>query len=73
MSEEKYTVHVGNKFHPDGSVRRFPGNTIISFVGAEEHEAVYELGLLVQQIISEQPYKHIFAFLPPSSLSLIHI
>lgn len=29
---EQYQGNIGNKFHADGSVRSFAGNTVISFI-----------------------------------------
>ena len=33
---EQYQGNIGNKFHADGSVRSFAGNTVISFINHAE-------------------------------------
>lgn len=63
-----YTSHVGEKFHEDGSVRAYPGVTVICF--ADSASAIYRAGERVQQALREEPYGHKFALLPPSSFHM---
>ncbi|PJF26696.1 MAG: hypothetical protein CUN53_06865 [Phototrophicales bacterium] len=63
-----YTYHVGEKFHADGSVRQYPGSTIICF--ADPESALYQAGVSVQNALSAQPFGHKFALLPPSSFHM---
>jgi len=65
---EAYTKHVGEKFNEDGSVRYFPGNTIICFL-TEEHPA-YQASLWAQEKLKALSFAHKFAFLPPSSFHM---
>lgn len=60
-----FTHHVGVKFHPDNSVKRFPGNTIICFVadGTPVMDALLDMRRTLEAMASAN---HI-AFLPPSS------
>ena len=64
----KYTKAVGAKFHPDGSVRTFPGNTVISFVPADSH--IYREAVWAQNQLRPLPFAHKFGFLPPSSFHM---
>lgn len=68
MSEIQYASSVGKKFYKDGSVRQFPGNTVICFADPEEQP--YQLAEWAQQEILKQPYGHKFAMLPPSSFHM---
>lgn len=63
-----YTYHVGEKFHEDGSVRAYPGITVICF--ADSASPIYQAGERVQQQLMAAPYKHKFALLPPSSFHM---
>jgi hypothetical protein len=68
MTTPDYTFHVGEKFHADGSVRAFPGVTIISF--ATPDMPIYQAGERLQHALMQQPYGHKFALLPPSSFHM---
>jgi hypothetical protein len=63
-----FTYHVGEKFNEDGSVRQYPGVTIICF--AQPSDALYQAGVQVQEGLLQQPYGHKFALLPPSSFHM---
>ncbi|MFC5430525.1 DUF1868 domain-containing protein [Paraburkholderia denitrificans] len=59
------THHIGKKFNIDGSVRRFPGNTIICHIPML---TVLSRGLMtVRDRVRISPFGHKFTFLPPSS------
>jgi hypothetical protein len=60
-----FTHHVGIKFHPDGSVMPFPGNTIICFV-APDTPLLGELLWMRETLQAMRCADHI-GFLPPSS------
>ncbi len=68
MNDTIYTRHVGEKFHPDGQFRYFPGATVISPLEADNpmHAAMTE----IQQTSMDQPYSFKYAFLPPSSFHM---
>lgn len=68
MTTNTYTYHVGEKFHADGSVRAYPGSTIICF--ADPESAIYQAGVSVQTALSEQAFGYKFALLPPSSFHM---
>ncbi len=68
MTEIQYAPAVGNKFYKDGSVRQFPGNTIICF--ADPDGQAYKDAEWVQNEILKEPYGHKFAMLPPSSFHM---
>ena len=70
MSQKRFTDAVGRKFHSDGSVRQFPGNTIICFLDPERHATVYQRCLTVQSTLLALPFAHKFAPLPPSSFHM---
>ncbi|ULR31614.1 DUF1868 domain-containing protein [Dickeya fangzhongdai] len=56
---------IGGKFNPDGSVRRFPGNTIISHIplGSSASDAF----TAVRDTLRQQDFSHCLTFTPPSS------
>lgn len=64
----EYTYHVGEKFFEDGSVRAYPGNSVICF--ANPASPIYQAGEAVQKQLLEQPYGFKFALLPPSSFHM---
>lgn len=64
----RYTPAVGRKFHTDGSVRRFPGNTVICF-GTPDC-AAYQHGKWIQAQLGALPFAHKFTMLPPSSFHM---
>ncbi len=70
MSSAKYTRSVGSKFHTDGSVRTFPGNTIICTVDPERQPVVYGETLWAQQALRAMDCSDKFAFLPPASFHM---
>jgi hypothetical protein len=63
-----YTYHVGEKFHEDGSVRTYPGATVICF--ASPDDAICRAGERLQAELRAQPYGGKFALLPPSSFHM---
>jgi hypothetical protein len=65
---DAFTYHVGEKFNEDGSVRPYPGVTIICF--AQASDALYQAGVQVQAGLQQQPYGHKFALLPPPSFHM---
>jgi hypothetical protein len=68
MSDNQYAPAVGNKFYEDGSIRQFPGNTVICF--ADPQSQVYQEAEWVQQQLQHAPYADKFAMLPPSSFHM---
>ncbi len=60
-----YTKAVDYKFHKDGSVKKFLGATIISFV--KPHEPLYAEICTIREEAEHQVYASKFAFLPTSS------
>jgi len=68
MTSPDYTFHVGEKFEADGSLRRYPGSTVICFT--DSASAFYQAGEQVQAQLMAQPYGHKFACLPPSSFHM---
>jgi hypothetical protein len=68
MSAPRYTREVGRKFHPDGTPRRFPGNTIICFV--EPDSPLGAVAQAFQQALGAVPLGHKFALLPPPSFHM---
>jgi len=67
MSSE-YTFHVGEKFHPDGTARSYPGATVICFV--DPASAAYRAGEALQAELAALPFGHKFGMLPPSSFHM---
>ncbi|NJN16631.1 MAG: DUF1868 domain-containing protein [Oscillochloris sp.] len=63
-----YTREVGRKFHPDGSARLFPGNTVICFAAASE--PLYQAAVGLQDRLRTTSYGHRFALLPPPSFHM---
>ncbi|MEM7119100.1 MAG: DUF1868 domain-containing protein [Chloroflexota bacterium] len=62
------TTAVNQKFHADGTVRAFPGNTIICFCPPDSH--TYEQVEWLQAEMKKLPFAHKFGFLPPSSFHM---
>ncbi|MEQ4509056.1 DUF1868 domain-containing protein [Dickeya zeae] len=56
---------IGGKFNPDGSVRRFPGNTIISHIPLGS--AASGAFMAVRDTLKQQDFSHCLTFTPPSS------
>ena len=65
---EQYQANIGNKFHPDGSVRAFAGNTVISFI--DHHAPIFELFCAVRQMLKESTAGKCFTFLPDDSIHM---
>lgn len=68
MSDIQYAPAVGNKFYEDGTVRQFPGNTIICF--ADPQGQAYQEAEWVHHQLQQAPYAEKFALLPPSSFHM---
>jgi len=66
--EKKYTEAVGTKFHSDGSVRYYPGNTIICFLNSSS--TVFSEVLWAQNLLKETILHHKFTLLPPESFHM---
>lgn len=66
-----YTKHVGQKYHEDGSVRYFPGNTIICMVNTGTK--LYEELVNVRDLLQELKCVNKFVFMPPSSYHMTAI
>lgn len=63
-----YTKAVGTKFHPDGTFRHFPGNTVVSM--CVDVEPLYSELIWAQEQFMTLPFAERFAFLPPSSFHM---
>ncbi len=63
-----YTRNVGVKFFEDGSVRPFPGNTIICF--CDPNSQAYASAAWVQEQLQAQPFASKFSLLPLSSMHM---
>lgn len=60
-----YTHNVGRKFNEDGSVRFFPGNTIISMV---DHDAeIFRHLMHIRYIFEQEEIRKKYILLPPTS------
>ena len=60
--------NIGNKFNEDGSVRFFPGNTILSFV---DHDApVWAEFNKIRDMLKETPASHCMTLLPDESIHM---
>lgn len=70
MSSFQYTEHIGEKFHPDRSVRTFPGNTIICFVDPQQHAGIFQECVWAQEQLKAMQCQHKFGFLPPDSFHM---
>lgn len=64
----EYTSAVGTKFHEDGSLRYFPGNTIVSHT--EGIEPLHSELIWVQEQYKQLPFASKLSFLPPSSFHM---
>lgn len=62
------TREVGRKFHPDGTARRFAGNTIICFVAPES--VIGRAASAFQAALQAQSFGTKFTLLPPSSFHM---
>jgi len=68
--QENYTAEVGQKFHADGSVRTYPGNTVICFVDSVDHASIFKRLVWLQDQLRSRPWHSKFALLPPSSFHM---
>ena len=68
MEAPQYTRAVGQKFNKDGSVRRFPGNTVISKITPAT--PIYVAIVEAQQRLKAANWAGKYAFLPPSSFHM---
>lgn len=66
MSEA--TKHIGEKFNSDGSIRYFPGATIISHL--EESNPMHMLMSEIRRRAEESNFADYLGFLPPSSFHM---
>ena len=61
-------VNIGNKFNEDGSVRFFPGNSIVSML---DHEAeAWRVFCGIRQKLQEYPVARCLTFLPDESIHM---
>ncbi len=66
MTKQEAAVYNGkNKFNPDGSVRFFPGNTVISFI--DHRDAVFALFQEVRAMLRGSAAADCVTFLPEDS------
>lgn len=65
------TKNIGRKFNEDGSVRFFPGNTLICKI--KEGSAVYPLLTAISDQYKALTGAHKYAFLPPESFHMTMI
>lgn len=68
MTEVQYTGAVGQKFNKDGSVREFPGNTVISKITPDM--PVYSGLVETQDMLKAIDSGGKYGFLPPSSFHM---
>lgn len=66
-ASSQYTKVVGSKFHADGSLRYFPGNTIVAMCQQEPY--LSEL-IWAQDQYKALPFSHKFGFLPHTSFHM---
>lgn len=60
------SINIGNKFNEDGSVRFFPGNTIVSMIS---HEAeVWKAFCTIREMLLACPASHCLTLLPDESI-----
>lgn len=65
---EQYLANIGNKFHADGSVRTFAGNTVISFI--DHSDPVFALFCEVRSMLQNSCAGECFSFLPDDSIHM---
>ena len=56
---------VGRKFHPDGSIRPFPGNTVICHL--DQDSALFDALLRMRKTLAKLPFASAYTLLPPAS------
>ena len=61
----KYSKNIGVKFHEDGSVRRFPGNSIISKIN--EQHSIYKHLIHIKNMFQDTKVASKYTFLPTDS------
>ena len=65
---EMYLKNIGNKFEHDGSVRYFPGNTVLSFI--DHASPVFTRFQKVRKMLAESGAGECFTMLPDSSIHM---
>ena len=65
-----FTTEVGTKFNEDGSVRSFPGSTVIACVDPAHDVAVYQAAIWAQAQLQAMRCAGKMAFLPPDSFHM---
>ncbi|NOU96917.1 DUF1868 domain-containing protein [Paenibacillus sp. LMG 31456] len=65
METTAYTKNVGVKFNEDGSVRAFPGNTVICKI--DSVDPVYSELMKAHDLLRRMPAAEKYVFMPPSS------
>jgi hypothetical protein len=68
MAAESHTRAVGTKFHEDGQVRHFPGNTVVSHI--LENNQLFNEVIWAQSEIMRLPFSSKYSFLPPHSFHM---
>ena len=63
-----YTYHIGEKFHADGDVRTYPGNTVICF--ANPDDVPYQEAVRIQQLVKDLAIFPKVVLMPASSLHM---
>lgn len=65
---EQYRRNIGNKFHEDGSVRDFAGNTVISFI--DHTDPIFQLFCQVRAMLQSSCAGNCFTYLPDESIHM---
>ncbi|MFC1745523.1 DUF1868 domain-containing protein [Candidatus Riflebacteria bacterium] len=65
---KNYTPAVGSKFFPDGSVKAFAGNSLVS--NLDSHLPQFDLLVGLQQRMQQKYFAEFFTFLPPDSFHM---
>lgn len=65
---EQYQGNIGNKFHADGSVRSFAGNTVISFI--DHADPIFALFCRVRSMLQATSAGDCFTYLPDDSIHM---
>ena len=65
---DSFTAEVGRKFNEDGTVRKFPGNTIICPV--DPNSQTFQQSHWIQEQLKVQPFAHKLTILPSSSFHM---
>lgn len=64
----RYGKSIGTKYHQDGSIRRFPGNTVVADVTPDC--ITYPIVTQVRDMIKNSPLEKYYAFLPNDSFHM---